>query len=116
MKSVNVMVGIGAEITKELDIKLSNYLAKLEMSCKEHDKEIWKRVKGTLIALLIKGAVSSLTDNNIVNAIADTVVAYNLFKDILLVKKILNKADSYNEEEVLAEVERLNKIEFDLEF
>lgn len=116
MKTLGVLTGMSMEITKELDTRVASYLARLEMACKENNKEIWSRIKSTVISLLIKGAISSLTDNSVINTIADTVVAYNLFKDILLVKKILNKAESYSDEEVLQEVERLNSIEFDLEF
>lgn len=116
MKTLGVLTGMSMEITKELDTRVASYLARLEMACKENNKEIWNRIKSTVISLLIKGAISSLTDNSVINTIADTVVAYNLFKDILLVKKILNKAESYSDEEVLQEVERLNSIEFDLEF
>lgn len=116
MKTLGVLTGMSMEITKELDTRIASYLARLEMACKENNKEIWSRIKSTVISLLIKGAISSLTDNSVINTIADTVVAYNLFKDILLVKKILNKAESYSDEEVLQEVERLNSIEFDLEF
>ena len=116
MRTLGVMTGITMEITKELDTRVASYLARLEMACKENNKEIWSRIKSTVVSLLIKGAISSLTDNSVINTIADTVVAYNLFKDILLVKKILNKAESYSDEEVLAEVDRLNSIEFDLEF
>lgn len=116
MKTLGVLTGMSMEITKELDTRIASYLARLEMACKENNKEIWSRIKSTVVSLLIKGAISSLTDNSVINTIADTVVAYNLFKDILLVKKILNKAESYSDEEVLQEVERLNSIEFDLEF
>jgi hypothetical protein len=116
MRTLGVLTGMSMEITKELDTRVASYLARLEMACKENNKEIWSRIKSTVISLLIKGAISSLTDNYVINTIADTVVAYNLFKDILLVKKILNKAESYSDEEVLQEVERLNSIEFDLEF
>lgn len=116
MRTLGVLTGMTMEVTKELDTRVASYLARLEMACKENNKEIWSRIKSTVISLLIKGAISSLTDNSVINTIADTVVAYNLFKDILLVKKILNKAESYSDEEVLQEVERLNSIEFDLEF
>lgn len=116
MKSINVAVGIGMELAKELDNKVSVMLTRLELACRNNQKEIWKRVKSTVISLLLKGAISSLTDNSIVNTIADVAVAYNLFKDILLVKKILNEAESFNEETVKAEIERLSAVEFDLEF
>lgn len=116
MKSVNVVVGLGTEIVKELDNKVSVLLTRLELACKEHNEEIWKRVKNTVISLLIKSAVESLTDNSIVNTIADAVVAYNLFKDIMLVKKILNEAESFSEDKIKEEIERLSSIEFDLEF
>lgn len=116
MRTLGVMTGITMEITKELDTRVASYLARLEMACKENNKEIWSRIKSTVISFLIKGAISSLTDNSVINTIADTVVAYNLFKDILLVKKILNKAETYTDEQVMEEVNRLNSIEFDLEF
>ena len=116
MKTVNVTVGIATELVKELDNKVSVLLTRLELACKQNEAEIWKRVKSTVISLLLKGVVSSLTDNSIVNAIADTVVAYNLFKDILLVKKILNEAESFDEAKIKAEIERLEQIEFDIEF
>lgn len=116
MKTINVTVGIATELTKELDNKVSVFLTRLELACKQNEAEIWKRIKSTVISLLLKGAVSSLTDNSIVNAIADTVVAYNIFKDILLVKKILNEAEKFDEAKVKEEIERLEKVEFDLEF
>jgi hypothetical protein len=116
MKSINVVVGLGTEIAKELDNKVSVMLTRLELACKNHEQEIWKRVKSTVIAILLKSAVESLTDNTIVNAIADTVVMYNIFKDVMLVKKILNEAESFDENKIKAEIERLSAIEFDLEF
>ena len=116
MKTINVTVGIATELTRELDNKVSVMLTRLELACKNNQQEIWKRVKSTIIALLLKGAVSSLTDNGLINTIADVVVGYNLFKDIMLVKRILNEAESFSEEVVKAEIERLEKVEFDLEF
>lgn len=116
MKSVNVAVGVGMELVKELDNKVSVLLVRLELACKSHEKEIWQRIKNTVISLLIKSAVESLTDNSIINTIADVVVAYNLFKDIMLVKKILNEAESFDENKIKEEIERLEKVEFDLEF
>nr|DAN81316.1 MAG TPA: hypothetical protein [Caudoviricetes sp.] len=116
MKTINVTTGIVMELTKEMDNKLSVMLTRLELACKQNEAEIWKRVKNTIIALLLKGVVSSFTDNSLINTIADVVVGYNLFKDVMLVKKILNEAESFNEEVIKAEIERLEKIEFDLEF
>lgn len=116
MKSINVVVGLGTEIVRELDNKVSVLLTRLELACKNHEQEIWKRIKSTVISLLLKSAVETLTDNTIVNTIADAVVAYNLFKDILLVKKILNEAESFDENKIKEEIERLESIEFDLEF
>lgn len=116
MKTINVTTGIVMELTKEMDNKLSVMLTRLELACKQNEAEIWKRVKNTIIALLLKGVVSSFTDNSLINTIADVVVGYNLFKDVMLVKKILNEAESFNEEVIKAEIERLSEIEFDLEF
>lgn len=116
MKTVNVTTGIVMELTKEMDNKLSVMLTRLELACKQNETEIWKRVKNTIVALLLKGVVSSFTDNSLINTIADVVVGYNLFKDVMLVKKILNEAESFNEEVIKAEIERLSEIEFDLEF
>lgn len=116
MKTVNVTTGIVMELTKEMDNKLSVMLTRLELACKQNEAEIWKRVKNTIIALLLKGVVSSFTDNSLINTIADVVVGYNLFKDVMLVKKILNEAESFNDEMIKAEIERLSEIEFDLEF
>lgn len=116
MKTVNVTTGIVMELTKEMDNKLSVMLTRLELACKQNEAEIWKRAKNTIIALLLKGVVSSFTDNSLINTIADVVVGYNLFKDVMLVKKILNEAESFNEEVIKSEIERLSEIEFDLEF
>lgn len=116
MKTINVTTGIVMELTKEMDNKLSVMLTRLELACKQNEAEIWKRVKNTIIALLLKEVVSSFTDNSLINTIADVVVGYNLFKDVMLVKKILNEAESFNEEVIKAEIERLSEIEFDLEF
>lgn len=116
MKSINVVTGLGMEIMKELDNKVSVMLTRLELACKNHNEEIWKRVKSTIISLLLKSAVETLTDNSIINTITDAVVAYNLFKDVMLVKKILNEAESFDENKVKEEIERLSAIEFDLEF
>lgn len=116
MKTVNVTTGIVMELTKEMDNKLSVMLTRLELACKQNEAEIWKRVKNTIIALLLKGVVSSFTDNSLINTIADVVVGYNLFKDVMLVKKILNEAEKFDENKVKEEIERLSEIEFDLEF
>ena len=116
MKSVNVLVGMSAEIMREVDNKVSVMLVRLELACKNHNKEIWKRAKSTILALLLKGTIESLTDNYIINTVADVIVGYNIFKDIMLIKKILNEAESFNEEKIKAEIERLSAIEFDLEF
>lgn len=116
MKSLNVMVGMSAELVKELDNKVSVMITRLELACKNNQQEIWKRVKSTIISLLLKGAISSFTDNYILNTVADVVVGYNLFKDILLVKKILNEAESFDENKIKEEIERLSAVEFDLEF
>jgi hypothetical protein len=116
MKTINVTTGIVMELTKEMDNKLSVMLTRLELACKQNEAEIWKRVKNTIIAILLKGVVSSFTDNSLINTIADVVVGYNLFKDVMLVKRILNEAESFNEDVVKAEIERLEQIEFDLEF
>lgn len=116
MKSVNVLVGMSAELVKELDNKVSVLLTRLELACKSNNEEIWKRAKSTIIALLLKGTIESLTDNTIINTVADVIVAYNIFKDIMLVKKILNEAESFDEDKIKAEIERLSAIEFDLEF
>lgn len=116
MKSINVTVGIATEVIRELDNKVSVMLTRLELACKQNEKEIWKRIKSTAISLLLKGTISSLTDNAIVNTIADVVVTYNIFKDVMLVKRILNEAESFNEEVIKAEIERLSAVEFDLEF
>lgn len=116
MKTVNVTTGIVMELTKEMDNKLSVMLTRLELACKQNEAEIWKRVKNTIIALLLKGVVSSFTDNSLINTIADVVVGYNLFKNVMLVKKILNEAEKFDENKVKEEIERLSEIEFDLEF
>lgn len=40
MKTLGVLTGMSMEITKELDTRVASYLARLEMACKENNKEI----------------------------------------------------------------------------
>ena len=116
MKTLGVFVGIGSEMINEADNLLASQLASLYMAVKEDKEKLVARLKSLAISYGLKTVVSSLTDNSIINSITDWNFTFQLFRGALQVGSTIKKANSFSDEEILEEVNRLNEIEFDLEF
>lgn len=116
MKSINTAIGIGSEVIKEADNLLASQLSSIYMAVKEDKSKLLARLKGLAISYGLKTIVSSLTDNSLINNIFDWNFMFQLFRGAIQVGSTLKKSSTYSNEQVLEEVERLNNIEFDLEF
>ena len=116
MKTLGVFVGIGSEMINEVDNLLASQLSSLYMAVKEDKVKLVARLKSLAISYGLKTVVSSLTDNSIINSIADWNFTFQLFRGAMQIGSTLKKANNFSDEEILAEVDRLNEIEFDLEF
>ena len=116
MKSINVSTGIITEVVKEFDNKLATELSALYLAIGEDKDKLIKKLKAIAFSYGLKTIVSQLTDNSIVNQIADINFGIQLFLGAMQVGSTIEKASTFSQEEVEAELDRLSKIEFDLEF
>lgn len=116
MKSINVCTGIASEVIKEFDNKLAVELTSLYLAIGEDKDKLIKKLKSIAFSYGLKTVVAQLTDNSLLNQIADINFGIQLFMGAMQVGSTIKKASSFNAEEVRAEIERLEKIEFDLEF
>lgn len=116
MKTLGVFVGIGSEMINEADNLLASQLSSLYMAVKEDKEKLIARLKSLAISYGLKTIVSNLTDNSLINSIFDYNFIFQLFRSAMQVGSTIKKAGAYSDDEVLAEVDRLNEIEFDLEF
>ena len=116
MKTLGVFVGIGSEMINEADNLLASQLSSLYMAVKEDKDKLIARLKSLAISYGLKTVVSQLTDNSIINSVLDWNFAFQMFRSAMQVGSTIKKANSFSDEDILAEVNRLNEIEFDLEF
>ena len=116
MKTLGVFVGIGSEVVNEADNLLASQLSSLYMAVKEDKDKLIARLKSLAISYGLKTVVSQLTDNSIINSVLDWNFAFQMFRSAMQVGSTIKKANSFSDEDILAEVNRLNEIEFDLEF
>lgn len=116
MKSLGVVGGIAQELVQGLDRELSSEIAKIYLAVKEDKEVLVKRLKSLAFSVGLKAIASQLTDNAIVDNITDIHVGYNLFKLAVQANKTWKKSQRFSEEVVTSEVERLNKLEFELDF
>ena len=116
MKTLGVFTGMSSEIINGADNLLASQLSSLYMAVKEDKEKLIARLKSLAISYGLKTVVSQLTDNSLINSIADWNFTFQLFRGALQIGSTLKKANNFSDEEILAEVDRLNNIEFDLEF
>ena len=116
MKSINVMTGIATEVVKEFDNKLAVELSALYLAIGEDKDKLIKKLKSIAFSYGLKTVVSQLTDNSLINQIADINFGIQLFLGAMQVGSTIKKASTFSKEDVEAELDRLSKVEFDLEF
>ena len=116
MKSINVCTGIVTEVVKEFDNKLATELSALYLAIGQDKDKLIKKLKSIAFSYGLKTVVSQLTDNSIINNVVDFNFGLQLFLGATQVASTFKKASTFNAEEVKTEIERLEKIEFDLEF
>lgn len=116
MKSINVMTGIASEVVKEFDNKLATELSAIYLAIGQDKDKLVKKLKAIAFSYGLKQVIAQLTDNSIINNVVDINFGIQLFFGATQVASTLKKASSFNAEEVQAEIQRLEKIEFDLEF
>lgn len=115
MKSLGVVGGIAQELVQGLDRELSSEIAKIYLAVKEDKEILVKRLKSLAFSIGLKAVATQLTDNSIVDNLTDIHVAYNIFKLAVQANKTWKKSQSYEEEVVSSEVDRLNSLEFELD-
>lgn len=116
MKSINVSTGIITEVVKEFDNKLATELSALYLAIGEDKDKLIKKLKSIAFSYGLKQVVSFLTDNSVLNNIMDINFGIQLFFGATQVASTIKKASTFNKDEVQAELDRLSKIEFDIEF
>lgn len=116
MKSLGVIGGISQELIQGLDRGLADEIAKIYLAVKEDKEILVKRLKSLAFSIGLKAVATQLTDNSIIDTITDVHVGYNLFKVATQVNKTWKKSQSYDKDVVAEEVERLNALEFELDF
>lgn len=116
MKSLNVCTGITSEVVKEFDNSIATELASLYLAIGEDKYKLIKKLKAVAFSYGLKTVVAQLTDNSIVNQIVDINFGLQLFMGAMQVASTYKKASTFSAEDVKAEIARLEKIEFDLEF
>lgn len=116
MKSINVCTGILTETVKELDNTLATELTSLYLAIGKDKEKLVKKLKSVAISYGLKTVIAQLTDNSVINNIAEFNFGLQLFLGATQVASTFKKASTFSAEDVKAEIERLEKIEFDLEF
>ena len=116
MKSLGVVGGISQELIQGLDRNVASEIARIYLAVKEDKEVLIKRLKSLAFSVGLKAVATALTDNTIVDNITDIHVGYQVFKLAMQANKTWKKSQSYTEEVVTSEVERLNSLEFELDF
>lgn len=116
MKTLGVVGGISQELIQGLDRSLASEIARVYLAVKEDKEILVKRLKSLAFSVGLKAVISQLTDNSVVDTITDINVAYNIFKTAVQVNKTWKKSQQYSSDIVEEEVDRLNSLEFELDF
>lgn len=116
MRSLGVIGGVAQEVVQGLDRELASEIAKIYLAVKEDKEVLIKRLKSLAFSIGLKALATQLTDNAIVDNLTDIHVGYNLFKLAVQANKTWKKSQSYSEDVVSSEVDRLNELEFELDF
>lgn len=116
MKSLGVVGGISQELIQGLDRNLASEIARIYLAVSEDKEILVKRLKSLAFSVGLKAVISQLTDNSVVDTITDIHVGYSIFKLAVQANKTWKKSQQLSEEVVEEEVERLNSLEFELDF
>lgn len=116
MKSLGVVGGIAQEAIQGLDRELSSEIARIYLAVKEDKEILVKRLKSLAFSMGLKMVASQLTDNSVIDTITDIHVGYNIFKLAMQANKTFKKSQNYDNDIVEEEVNRLNELEFELDF
>lgn len=116
MRSIGVVGGIAQELVQGLDRNLASEIAKIYLAVSEDKEVLIKKLKSLAFSLGLKAVISQLTDNSVIDTITDVYVGYNIFKMVVQVNKTWKKSQQYSSDVVEEEVERLNSLEFELDF
>ena len=138
MKSVNVLIGMSSEVIKEKDTRLESLKARLELSgVDDFKRDVKKDLKdmgkisiasgilgGIIGEMFFDGFVDGFLGGAIIGGCAASKAIEYKYDPQVQEKKIKEMAskiseknrETYSDEEVMKEVERLNEIDFDLEF
>lgn len=116
MKSLGVVGGISQELIQGLDRNLASEIARIYLAVSEDKEILIKRLKSLAFSVGLKTVISQLTDNSVVDTITDIHVGYSIFKMAVQVNKTWKKSQSYDNDVVEEEVNRLNELEFELDF
>jgi len=116
MRSLGVIGGVAQEVVQGIDRELASEIAKIYLAVKEDKEVLVKRLKSLAFSVGLKALATQLTDNTIVDTVTDIHVGYNLFKLAVQANKTWKKSQSYDNDIVEEEVNRLNELEFELDF
>ena len=115
IRTIGVASGVATEMVGNLDNLVSNSIARGYLAIKEDRNILIAKGKDIAFAVGVKAVVSALTQNSAVNTIADAYLGLQLVKGAFQAKSTFNKACNYSSDVVAEEVERLSKIEFDID-
>lgn len=116
MKSLGVVGGIAQEAIQGLDRNLASEIARIYLAVSEDKEILVKRLKSLAFSVGLKAVISQLTDNSVIDTITDIHVGYQVFKLAMQANKTWKKSQGYDNDVVAEEVERLNSLEFELDF
>lgn len=116
MKSLGVVGGIAQEAIQGLDRNLASEIARIYLAVSEDKEILIKRLKILAFSVGLKAVITQLTDNSVINTITDIHVGYQVFKLAMQANKTWKKSQNYDNDVVEEEIERLNSLEFELDF
>lgn len=116
MKSINVCTGILTETIKEFDNTIATELSALYLAIGQDKDKLVKKLKAVAFSYGLKTVVAQLTDNSVINNITEFNFGLQLFLGASQIVSTVKKASTFDKEKVQAELDRLSKIEFDIEF
>lgn len=116
MRTLGVVGGIAKEAIQGLDRNLASEIAKIYLAVSEDKEILVKRLKSLAFSVGLKAVISQLTDNSVIDTITDVHVGYQVFKLAMQANKTWKKAQNYDNDIVEEEVNRLNELEFELDF
>lgn len=116
MKTLGVVGGISQELIQGLDRNLASEIARIYLAVSEDKEILIKRLKSLAFSVGLKAVITQLTDNSVIDTITDIHVGYQVFKLAMQANKTWKKSQNYDNDVVEEEIERLNSLEFELDF